>query len=63
MFQPVQGFGIVGVPSRVRQRLGWATSRNSVPGALQIDTLGNRFVRGAGNEVYQLTNGWPISGS
>jgi hypothetical protein len=58
MLQPVRGFGIVWRSNaRVRQRLGWATSAEiAFQGAFQLDTLGNRFIRGARNEVYQLTS-------
>ncbi len=56
MFQPVRGFGLVWRSNaRVRQRLGWATKPEvSYQSALQLDTLGNRFIRGPQNEVYQL---------
>jgi hypothetical protein len=56
MLQPLRGFGLVWrTKSRVRPRLGWAISPEaSFQGALQFDTLGNRFIRGPRNEVYQL---------
>ena len=56
-YQPMRGFGLVWrTKSRVRQRLGWATSQEvSYASALQIDSVGTRYIRGPQYEVYQLT--------
>ncbi len=56
LLQPVRGFGLVWRSARgVQQRLGWASSPEvSYEGALQVDILGNRYLRGPHGEVYQL---------
>jgi len=56
MFQPMRGFGLVWRAARgVRDKLGWATGQEMpYQAALQIDTLGNRFIGGPNGEVYQL---------
>ncbi len=54
--QPMRALGLAWRSvARVRQRLGWATGPETpYQGVLQIDILGNRFLRGPGREVYQL---------
>lgn len=56
MFQPMRGFGWVWRTTRgLRDKLGWATGQEMpYQAALQIDTLGNRFIGGPNGEVYQL---------
>lgn len=56
--QPKRGFGFVWRSrAAVRDRIGWGVlAESGYLGAVQIDSVGNRYIQGPAGEVYQLMN-------